>query len=120
MARLSVTDGTLVVEMEGLDKLWAVKSRIEIPLGNVRGATADPGIAREPKGLRAPGTHFPGLITAGSFRVDGDWVFWDVKNPANAVVIELSGERYARLVVEVADPRAAVALVEGAKRTAGA
>lgn len=116
MANVSVTGDTLVVELEGLDKLWAFRSRIEIPLRNVRGATQDPGIAREAKGLRMGGTHFPGLITAGTFRSGGEWVFWDVRDPARAVVIELADERYSRLVVEVADPRATVDLVEQAKR----
>ncbi|MEV6978592.1 hypothetical protein [Kitasatospora sp. NPDC093806] len=118
MARVSVNDNTLVVEIEGLDRLWAIRSRIEIPLGNVRGATVDPGIFREPKGIRVGGTHFPGVITAGTFRSGGEWVFWDVKNPAGAVVIELADERYSRLVVEVEDPRATVDLVERAKRPA--
>ncbi|RKE22573.1 hypothetical protein [Streptomyces sp. TLI_171] len=116
MARLSVAEGTLIVEIEGLDKLWAIRSRIEIPLGNVRGATADPGVGAEPKGVRVGGTQWPGVITAGRFRRDGELVFWDVKNPAKAVVIELADERYARLIVEVDDPRAAVALVEQALR----
>ncbi|KIQ65176.1 hypothetical protein [Kitasatospora griseola] len=116
MARLSVDNGTLVVEIEGLDKLWAIKSRIEIPLANVRGATADPGVASEPKGIKVGGTQWPGLITAGRFRRHGELVFWDVKNPAKAVVIELADEQYARVIVEVEDPRAAVALVEGALR----
>ncbi|AUY48856.1 hypothetical protein [Streptomyces sp. CB01881] len=115
MANVSVTDGTLVVEIAGLDRLWAIKSRIEIPLANVRGATLDPGILREPKGIRVGGTHFPGLITAGTFRSGGEWVFWDVKNPAKAVVIELADERYSRLVIEVDDPRATVDLVELAR-----
>ncbi|MGW4896654.1 hypothetical protein ACWEQL_31015 [Kitasatospora sp. NPDC004240] len=116
MASVSVTDSTLVVEIEGLDRLWAVKSRIEIPLGNVRGATLDPGITRESKGVKVGGTHFPGLITAGTFRSGGEWIFWDVRNPAKAVVIELADERYRRLIVEVADPRATVDLVETARR----
>ncbi|WP_405020225.1 hypothetical protein OHV05_28485 [Kitasatospora sp. NBC_00070] len=116
MARVSVTGDTLTVEVEGLDRLWAVKSRIEIPLSNVRGATADPGIVREPKGVRAPGTHLPGVIVAGTFHRQGEKVFWDVRNPNLAVVIELSDEKYTRLVVEVADPRATVALIEQALR----
>ncbi|MFE6872452.1 hypothetical protein ACFVFS_38650 [Kitasatospora sp. NPDC057692] len=118
MARVSITDQTLVVELEGLDRLWAIRSRIEIPLTNVRGATVDPGILREPKGIKVGGTHFPGVITAGTFRSGGEWVFWDVRNPAKAVVIELADERYSRLVVEVDDPRATVDLVEHAKRPA--
>jgi len=32
-------------------------------------------------------------------------VFWDVHDPDKAVGIELRDERYARLVIEVADPR---------------
>ncbi|MEU6067482.1 hypothetical protein ABZ864_24090 [Streptomyces sp. NPDC047082] len=116
-ARLSVADGKLIVEIEGLHKLWVVKNRIEIPLAEVRGATADPGMVREPKGLRNPGMHVPGMITAGTFYRDQDRVFWDVKDPARAVVIELSGDaEYARLVVEVAEPRTAVALIEDALR----
>ncbi|MCP9956454.1 MULTISPECIES: hypothetical protein [Streptomyces] len=114
MADIRIAGDTLIVEMEGLDKLWALKSRLEIPLANVRGATADPGVARERKGFRAPGTHLPGVITAGTFHLDGERVFWDVRDGSRAVVVELRDERYARLVVEVEDPRAAVALIESA------
>ncbi|MEU5094557.1 hypothetical protein [Streptomyces sp. NPDC020996] len=105
--------GLLTAEFQGLDKLWTLKSRLEIPLAHVRGATHDPGIAREPKGIRVGGTYFPGLITAGRFRHNGERIFWDVKNPDKAVVIELSdAESYNRLVIEVDDPRATVALIE--------
>ncbi|MGW3231125.1 hypothetical protein [Kitasatospora sp. NPDC001095] len=114
MAHVSVDGGNLIVEIEGLDKLWALKSRLTIPLAHVRGATEDPGIAKEPKGTRAPGTHVPGVVTAGTFHVDGERIFWDVRDPAKAVVIQLADERYARLVIQVSDPRATVALVEHA------
>ncbi|MGK5685148.1 hypothetical protein [Actinoplanes sp. URMC 104] len=112
MADVRIDGDTLVVEISGLDRLWALKSSLSIPLSNVRGATVDPGIVNERKGLRAPGTHVPGVITAGTFHLDGERVFWDVKDPARAVVIELRDERYARLVVQVDDPRATVELVE--------
>lgn len=114
MAEVRIDKDTLVVEIEGLDKLWALKSRLEIPLCNVRGATADPGIINDPKGIRAPGTYLPGVITAGTFHVHDERVFWDVRDPTKAVVIELDDARYARLVVQVADPRTTVALVERA------
>ncbi|MFV2120781.1 hypothetical protein ACE14D_20995 [Streptomyces sp. Act-28] len=114
MARIRTTDDTLIVEIEGLDRLRALKSRLEIPLENVRGATAAPGAVREPKGFRAPGAHLPGAITAGTFHLDGERAFWDVHDGSGAVVIELRDERYARLVVEVEDPRATVALIENA------
>ena len=52
--------------------------------------------------------------TAGTFYQDGKRVFWDVHNPDNTVVIELRDERYNELIVEVADPNAAVELVKSA------
>ena len=116
MARVSITGDDLIVDVEGLDKLWALKSRLTVPLGNVRGATADPGIVREPKGLRAPGTHVPGVVVAGSFYADGERVFWDVHNADKAIVVELGDERYARLVIEVDDPRGTVDMIEKAVR----
>lgn len=114
MAQVSIDGDELVVEIEGLDRLWSLQSRLVIPLANVRGATADPGIAAEPKGLRAPGTSLPGVITAGTFQRDGERVFWNIRDGARAVVIALANERYARLVVEVANPAATVDLIEQA------
>jgi hypothetical protein len=61
-----------------------------------------------------PGTNIPGVLTAGTFFHDGKRVFWDVHNPENTVVIELRDERYNELIVEVADPNAAVKLVKAA------
>ncbi|MEU1539772.1 hypothetical protein ABZ461_16955 [Actinacidiphila glaucinigra] len=112
MALIHIEGDDLVVVIEGLDKLWAFKSSLTIPLANVRGATADPGIANDPKGIRAPGSHIPGVIIAGTFHQEGEKVFWDVKDRSKALVIELADEQYARLVLQVDDPRAAVALIE--------
>ena len=39
---LNVVDGKLVIRVEGLDKLWALKSCLEIPLEHVAGVLADP------------------------------------------------------------------------------
>ncbi|EGG49099.1 MULTISPECIES: hypothetical protein [Streptomyces] len=114
MAVIRIDGDDLVVMMEGLDKLWAFKGSLTIPLANVRGVTADPGMAAEPKGMRAPGSHVPGVIIAGTFHQHGEKVFWDVRDPAKAVVVELADERYTRLVLQVEDPRATVALVESA------
>jgi hypothetical protein len=63
-------------------------------------------------GFKLVGTSLPGVITAGTFYQHGQRVFWDVHNPENTVVIDLRDERYKQLIVEVADPSAAVALVE--------
>ncbi|MFE3599529.1 hypothetical protein ACFXP3_19000 [Streptomyces sp. NPDC059096] len=114
MALVRIDGDDLVVVIEGLHKVWALKSSLTVPLANVRGATADPGIIADPKGIRAPGARVPGVITAGTFHLDGEKVFWDVRDPSKTVVVELADEHYARLVLQVEDPRATVALIENA------
>jgi hypothetical protein len=114
MARVSISGDELIVDVEGLDKLWALKSRLSIPVANVRGATADPGMTKQAFAVKVAGANVPGVITAGTFIVDGERVFWDVHDRKNAVVIELGDEKYARLVVEVDDPEVTVDLIEAA------
>ncbi len=106
MTEVELTRDALVVHVQGMDQLWALKSRLETTLSHVVGAEVDPEIAREWKGMRAPGTHVPGAITAGTFFQEGERVFWDVHNPDKTVVIRLRDDRYARLVIEVDDPQA--------------
>ncbi len=110
MTIISVSEGNLIVEVEGWDKLWSLRSRLAIPIHHVVRVYADPKIA-EPwwKGLRVAGTYLPGVIAAGTFYHHGNWVFWDVHKPENAVVIDLRDERYEKLIVEVGDPAETVA-----------
>lgn len=115
MVDLSVSDGNLVLHVHGADKLWALKSSLEIPLPHIIGIRADPSVAHGWwHGLRVPGTNIPGVLTAGTFYQHGARVFWDVHNPDNTVVIALKDERYEELIVEVVDPQAAVELVKSA------
>jgi hypothetical protein len=114
MARVSVSDTEVRVDLEGLHQVWALKRRITVPLAHVRGATADPGVVAEARGTRAPGLFIPGVATIGTFHRDGERYFWDVTNGAGAVVIQLRDERFTALVVEVSDPRMVVDAVNGA------
>jgi hypothetical protein len=114
MARVEIRGDQLTVHIEGADKLWTFKSTLEIPLVHVTGAAADPEVVRGWKGWRGPGAHVPGVIVAGTFHLDGQRVFWDVHDPAKAVVIDLIDERYARLVIGVDDPTATVAAIRTA------
>lgn len=105
MVDLSVSDGKLILHVLGADKLWALKSTLEIPLQHISGVRADPEIARGwLHGIRMPGTQIPGVITAGTFYQHGQRIFWDVHHPENTIVIDLHDERYNELIVEVADP----------------
>jgi len=112
---LEIAEGKLILHVRGVDKLWALKSSLEIALIHIAGARADADAARGWwHGIRMPGTNIPGIITAGTFYQDGKRVFWDVHHPNNTIVIDLHDDSFNQLVVEVADPQAAVELIQAA------
>lgn len=111
MVDVRVEGDTVVFDVKGLHQLWAFKGRLEVPRSQVRGARHDPDAVRGWKGWRAPGTHVPGLITAGTFHLDGDRIFWDVRDAAKAVVVDLADHDYRQLVIEVDDPEKVVAML---------
>src|SRR6185437_15112639 len=86
----------------------------EYPLG--------PDRAEEARGLwhgiRMPGTQIPGVIIAGTFYQHDGAVFYDVHDPEQTIALEL--DHFKRLVIQVDDPAATVALLETALRSRNA
>ena len=118
MVEITIADGTACFDVQGWDKLWSLKSRLEIPMAHIRGCRVDPSVARGWwHGIKAPGTNLPGVITAGSFYQQGKRVFWDVHDPERTVVVELSDERYDELIIEVANPADAIRLLQSQGQT---
>lgn len=115
MVQVEIVGDRVHFDVEGWDKLWALRSSLDIPLAHIRGVRIDPDAAAGWwHGIRLPGTNIPGVITAGTFYQSEGTVFYDVHDPRNTVVIELDHERYRRLVIEVEDPRAVVGSLEAA------
>ena len=109
MVRVSIHGDRVRFEVEGWDKLWALRSHLEIPLSHIQSARVDPEPARGWwHGVRLPGTDLPGILTAGTFYQSDGAVFFDVHDPEGTIVIELDHEHYHRLVIEVEDPKAVV------------
>jgi len=46
-----------------------------------------------------------------------DSIFWDVQDPDRSIIVELRDEAYCRLVIEVENPAAAVAMLGEAVRS---
>ena len=121
MARVEFTHDSLLVHVTGADRVFALKSELEIPLAHVVGAAGGEEEARGwYHGVRAPGVNIPGVITAGTFYQHGESVFWDVHHPERAVAISLRDEKYGKLVIEVDDPGATVRAIEAAVSARGA
>jgi hypothetical protein len=115
MTKIEVIDGRLKVEVLGWDKLWACKSRLDIPLANVSGVRLVDDMPRfGSRGIRCPGTHLPGVIIAGSYYRNGQWAFWDVHNVKRVIAVELRNESYTTLYLETEDPEASSGLIRKA------
>ena len=113
MVTITVDGDEAVFEVQGLDKLWAFRSRLQIPLAHIESVEAE-DVGRWWHGWKMLGTDVPGLFAAGTFYYDGELVFWDVRDPAKAIVLSLDHERYKKLIVEVEDPSDAVARLQSA------
>lgn len=121
MAEVSIDGGDLRVAVRGARRFATLTGELRIPLENVRGVTADPELSTRWPGLsrlsqwpgqKVRGTDLYGHYLGGVFRQDGEMVFWDVADPAKAVVITLFQGDFTRLYVEVDDPEGVVAMVE--------
>jgi hypothetical protein len=115
MVEITITADAILFEVEGWDKIWSLRSKLTIPLTHIRDAYSDP----EPAmgwfdGLKISGTAVPNIFRAGTFYQEGEWVFWDVADPENTIVIELEHERYKKLIVEVEDPPREVKKIKAA------
>ncbi len=109
MVKPEITDGILHLDVQGMDKIWAFKSRLSIPLEHITAVRMDGEIAKKWwHGIKLPGVNIPGVLTAGTFYQDGKRVFWDIHHPETAVVLSLNHEHYDELVIEVESPEAFV------------
>lgn len=114
LAAAEVEGSSLVVRLRGLNKIWAFKNRIVVPLTAVTAVEVQPKLDSMPIGLRMPGTSVPGLIVAGSYRTKGHRSFYAIRRGDNVLVIDLEGVKYSRIVIETGDPHMSAATIKAA------
>ena len=121
MARVSVENGQLVVSVKGARKWLAspclirIINDVTVPLDNIVNVTTEYTWSNAPMYQRGNvSTSIPGHYYGGNFIQDGADVFYDLSKKEEAVVINLKGEDYERLIIGVDDPEATVALIEQA------
>lgn len=117
MVSVAIAGDRVLFEVEGMDKLWSLRSRLDIPLAHVTGAEVNTDqVSQWWHGLKLVGTGVPGVFAAGTFYYHGEMVFWDVRHPAGTIIVSLDHERYRKLIIEVDDPNAVVAQLQRAIR----
>ena len=103
MASVAIDDTHLRITIEGVDRVHALRSHLDIPLAHVMGVGIDPEVVCGFHDLRLPGTYLPGVVIAGSF-YDGEWLLFDVRDADKAIKINLDHEHYRAVIIEVDDP----------------
>jgi hypothetical protein len=114
MTNIEINNEYLDITFTGWDRVWTLKERLSIPLSHVRRVAVQSSPPMNWKNLRAPGTSWPGKIRAGSYWSweTHEWSFWNIRKANRVVVIELEGEKYSRLVLEVDDPQRAMEMID--------
>lgn len=109
MARLAIEGHQLVVRLSLLEQLGAIKVfEPQVPLAAIRRIRWTQGPWEELVGIRAPGTGIPRVIMLGTVRYRGGCDFCAIYGRRPAVVVELDGTPYRRLLVSSTDaPRVA-------------
>ena len=113
MVKPDIQDGILHLHVEGMDKFWAFKGQLPIPLAHITAIRLDHDIVQGWwRGIKFPGINIPSVLTAGTFYQHGERIFWDIHHPNQAVVITLSHESYNELVIQVENPEAFVSMLQ--------
>jgi hypothetical protein len=107
MVEVEVTDTTVTVHVLGGHRLLALREQMTFDLSDIKEITHAP-VDLRPPWVRAPGTFFPGVIAAGTYRGRHRKEFWDTRFDGQAIRIDLEGPGFTRVVVDVADPGAAM------------
>ncbi len=119
MVNFRINGEMLEAELVGWSKVWALRSRLEIPLASIREVRAD---GRIPEGyfIRAFGTGIPRLVYAGMFTDFKRWAFFDLRRDrVNVVILELAGWKYDAVAVQVKDAPASVEMIRNAMASIG-
>jgi hypothetical protein len=110
VATLRYDGDELVLHLAWLEKLGAFRGDVRVPRSSIREVRASDRPWSELRGMRAPGTGIPGVISLGTRRGGGIRDFVAVYGNRPAVVAELEGAEFDRLVVSVHDTADVAAL----------
>jgi hypothetical protein len=117
VAELTVDGTDLVLHLRAAETADGFHRDIRVPLAAVTAVrVVDTAWDGELRGLRAPGTGLPSVIAVGTRRGGFGKDFAAVHGKGPAVVVELEGAEYGRLVLTADDAEAMAAWVRAACR----
>ena len=109
MAELVIDNESLTVVLSAAERVEALHRNVTVPRAAITGVRAVVDGMDEVRGLRAPGTGLPGVVMVGTWRSGDSTTFAVCHGRRPAVVVDLTGQAFDRLVVTVDNPEEAVA-----------
>jgi hypothetical protein len=103
MAEIRIEADDVVVHLSGLERLGAMRGDVRVPRSAILECRVSDDPWSELRGIRAPGTGLPGVISLCTLRGDGTRDFAALYRKRPAVVIELTDAEFNRLIVSVKD-----------------
>lgn len=116
MAGFDVRDDGFSVRLTGWEKAGAFHGDIDVSWGQVERVDEVDDVWAHLRGLRAPGTGWPGVIMLGTMRRSGEKDFCVVYGHRPGVIIHLTGHEFARLLLTAPDADTADLDVEELRR----
>jgi len=117
MADLVIEGSDLVVHLSTFEKAEAVHGNVTLPLSAVVSVEAVDDAWPHLRGMRAPGTGIPNVVAVGTRRGTFGKDFAAVHGTGAALVVELEGAAYQRIVVTHDDAVALAGTINAARTT---
>jgi hypothetical protein len=118
VADLAVDGNELVLHLHAVEEAEGFHGDVRVPLTAVESVRAVDDAWPELRGIRAPGTGLPDVIAVGTRRGGFGKDFAAVHGRGQAVVVDLTGAEYGRLVVTSDDAPTVALRIQDAVRAA--
>lgn len=103
MATMSLSDGTLRVDLSLTEHVGGLLRDLQVPASSVRDVELVPSGLGALRGLRAPGLGLPGVRAVGTWRRRGERTMVSVRRRQPAVRVRLIGQRFDTLLIGLDD-----------------
>lgn len=100
MAHVEVADGEVRIHLSVVEEVLALHGALHIPLRHITAVSAEPVPQAFWRGVRM-GANIPGVLVAGTFLTGEGAIFYDIRHGDRCLTLELAGETYRRVVVEL-------------------
>lgn len=104
MADLHIHGDSVTIALSVAEKIEALHRDVTVPRSAITSVRDVPDGMQEVHGLRMPGTELPGVILVGTYRQAHRTTFAVCHGERPAVVLDLTGQPYDRIVVTVDNP----------------